>query len=54
MPSRQKESIPIKILVVDDERGPRELLKSALLEAGYQVTTAKSGEEACQVFDEKN
>ncbi len=43
-----------EILVVDDERGPRELLKEALLDQGYQVTIAKSGEEACQIFDNKH
>ncbi len=42
-----------EILIVDDERGPRELLKSALIDKGYLVTVAKSGEEACQIFDKK-
>lgn len=41
------------ILVVDDERGPRELLQSALLDKGYHVIVSKSGEEACQIIDEK-
>ncbi len=50
---KQQQTNPIQILVVDDERGPRELLESALLEEGYQVTAAKNGEEACQIFDEK-
>ncbi|VAX33808.1 hypothetical protein MNBD_NITROSPIRAE01-1654 [hydrothermal vent metagenome] len=48
----QQQTNPIQILVVDDERGPRELLESALLEEGYQITAAKNGEEACQIFDE--
>ena len=46
--------MPLEILVVDDERGPRELLQTALIEEGYSVTAAKSGEEACQIFDEKH
>lgn len=53
MSVHQEPQSPIHILVVDDERGPRELLQNALLEAGYRVTAAKSGEEACQLFDEK-
>ncbi len=53
MPSRQQHTNLIQILVVDDEHGPRELLQSALLEEGYEVSTAKSGEEACQIFGEK-
>ncbi|NOY83843.1 MAG: response regulator [Nitrospirae bacterium] len=51
-PREQQQTNPIQILVVDDERGPRELLESALLEEGYQITAAKNGEEACQIFDE--
>lgn len=42
----------INILVVDDDRGPRTLLKTALLDKGFQVSTAKSGEEACQAIDD--
>jgi len=53
VPSRQQHTNLIQILVVDDEHGPRELLQSALLEEGYEVSTAKSGEEACQIFGEK-
>lgn len=44
----------LEILVVDDEPGTRELLQSALQEEGYLVTSAKSGEEACQKFDKKH
>ncbi len=40
--------------MVDDEPGTRELLQSALQEEGYLVTSAKSGEEACQKFDKKH
>ena len=35
-----------KILVVDDEKGVRELLKQILTDAGYEVITASDGEEA--------
>lgn len=38
--------------MVDDESGPRDLLESALSEKGFQVKTAKSGEQACQLIDE--
>lgn len=54
MSTHREPTHPIHILIVDDERGPRELLQNALVEAHYQVTAAKSGEEACQVFDEKH
>jgi DNA-binding NtrC family response regulator len=37
-----------KILVVDDERGIRFLLESALSGAGYQVSTAKDGRESLE------
>lgn len=56
MPRGKKKVLsepPIDILVVDDESSPRELLRSALSEEGFKVKTAKSGEEACQCFDEK-
>ena len=39
-----------KILVVDDEKGVRELLKQILTDAGYQVITASDGEEALQTL----
>lgn len=51
---KRSVDVPFEVLVVDDERGPRELLQSALIEEGYSVTAAKSGEEACQIFDEKH
>ncbi|MFQ5780206.1 MAG: sigma-54-dependent transcriptional regulator [Nitrospiria bacterium] len=56
MPGRKKRlpiENPYKILVVDDESGPRDLLESALLEKGFQVKTAKSGDQACQFIDEE-
>lgn len=41
------------ILVVDDERSMREFLEIFLTKEGYQVTLAKSGEEACQLLTKK-
>src|SRR5487761_2641839 len=40
----------MKILVVDDDRGTRLLLKSFLVRGGYVVVEAENGEEALQVF----
>ena len=45
-----------KILVVDDERGLREVLSIMLKRAGYTVTEASDGEEAIghiqkEIFD---
>ncbi|MCI0426426.1 MAG: response regulator, partial [Nitrospiraceae bacterium] len=45
-----------KILVVDDERGLREVLSIMLKRAGYAVTKASDGEEAIghiskEIFD---
>ncbi len=42
----------INILVVDDDPGHRDLLKTALTEEGFFVETANSGLQACQIFDE--
>jgi signal transduction histidine kinase len=41
-----------KILLVDDEEGIRKVLGISLMDCGYQVTTARNGEEALQVFAE--
>ena len=40
-----------KILVVDDERDIRELIKNILLPRAYQVILAENGKEALEVFD---
>ena len=37
-----------RILVVDDDRVTRHLLESILKQAGYEVVTAGSGEEALE------
>ncbi len=40
----------IHVLVVDDERMIRNLLKMSLQRMGYEVTTADDGEQALQIF----
>ena len=40
-----------RILVVDDERGVRDVLEGMLDFLGYQVTTASDGEEALNTVD---
>lgn len=52
MPSPKKTFPRVRILVVDDESGPRNLLKESLSLKGYHVNTAKTGEKACQLIDE--
>ena len=37
---------PVRVLVVDDEAGIRQLLKAILVPQGYQVTVACDGDEA--------
>ena len=40
----------MKILVVDDEAGARELFQSILSDEGYEVSLATNGEEALAMF----
>ena len=49
---KQAQNQEIRILVVDDDAGARDLLKTALTEEGFFVQTANSGLLACQIFDE--
>lgn len=42
------ESKPLKILAVDDDPLIREVLQEALIDFGYEVTTAENGEKALQ------
>jgi putative two-component system response regulator len=42
------------ILVVDDELMIREMLREAIEEAGYECSTAGSGEEALEILDRRN
>jgi len=39
-----------KILLVDDEEGIRKVLSIYLMDSGYTVSTAESGEEALEIF----
>jgi len=48
--SRQKSSV----LVVDDEPIVRESIRDWLRDAGYQVTTAESGEEALELIEKQD
>jgi len=42
----------MKILVVDDEEGARELFSTILSEEGYDIALAENGEEALALFKE--
>jgi len=42
---------PHKILVVDDELSMREFLEIMLTKEGYEIVTADSGEQACDILD---
>jgi len=41
----------MKILVVDDEEGARELFHTILSDEGYDITLANNGEEALNLFN---
>jgi len=43
-----------KILLVDDEPGIRKVLSISLADMGYEVFTAKNGEEALHLFKDEN
>lgn len=43
-----------KILIVDDEKDIRELLKDKLIQSKYQVITASSGQEAIDICKENH
>lgn len=42
-----------KMLIVDDEAGIRELLVAAFEGTGFEITTAKTGEEALHLFHQQ-
>jgi len=42
----------MKILVVDDAKGMREMLKEHLLKSNYEAFTAKDGKEALDIIKE--
>jgi DNA-binding response OmpR family regulator len=43
----------MKILVVDDDSIPREVLRGFLVNQGYSALTAADGEEALKVFQQE-
>lgn len=43
---------PGRILIVDDERPPRQLLKQILQAEGHEVRDAESADQACEMIDE--
>lgn len=43
-----------RILIVEDERGIREMVERFLIQAGFQVTPAENGKEALDKLDEAN
>ena len=49
--SKQYESIPWKVLVVDDESAIRRIVAFRLKQNGYQVSTATNGVEALEFFN---
>jgi DNA-binding NtrC family response regulator len=44
------KKIPKHLLVVDDEKSMRDLLKEYLNEYGYEVTCAANGQDALQIY----
>lgn len=49
---KQQETIPWKILVVDDEAAIRRIVAFRLQQNGYQVLTATNGVEALETFNQ--
>ncbi len=45
---------PIKVLVVDDEKGIRFLLSEALLHRGFEVSLARDGRESLEKMEKNN
>jgi CheY-like chemotaxis protein len=46
------KKIPKHLLVVDDEKNMRDLLKGYLNEYGYEVTCAVNGQDALQKYEQ--
>lgn len=46
-----RSSLASPVLVVEDDPGVREFLVSVLVEQGYRVVAASSGEEAAELLD---
>lgn len=51
--TRQADPKPVRILVVDDESGPRDVLKTALFQEGYEVRCAEGGRRALDLFEKE-
>jgi DNA-binding NtrC family response regulator len=51
---REKESLKFKVLVIDDEPILRDSLEVALKTSGYEVLTARTGEEGLERFQGEN
>jgi CheY-like chemotaxis protein len=51
---RLVNAVPPKILVVDDDAEVREILAETLIEFGYAVVQANSGEEALPMLDSRS
>ena len=49
--SVQKQKDPPLILIVDDDKSMRILLRQAMKKEGYQVAEAKDGEECLAVYE---
>ena len=49
-PDQSVKTVPIKILVVDDEPDVLKLVESILKDDGYDVVTSKSGDAAIKAF----
>ncbi len=45
---------PIKVLVVDDEKGIRFLLEEVLLHRGFEVSLARDGQESLEKLEENH
>ncbi|MCK5679602.1 response regulator [bacterium] len=43
-----------RVLVVDDEKGVRDLFCRVLETAGYEVASAESGEQALEILEQEN
>jgi sulfite reductase subunit B len=56
-PEKNKEAVPMvakSVLIVDDEAIVRESIRDWLKDAGYQVATAESGEEALEMIEKQD
>ena len=49
--SGRRQTVPVHILVADDDHAVRESLRRSLAFNGYEVTTANDGQEALEVLD---